>query len=198
MNFRKMSCALGLGLLLAGVTQADTIYNITFTDNSANKYFSNGNGTFSINSTDQLTGFDVSFTVLQPYTFEGSHVTAGEVLNFDSTIFSPPVTYNPATDAFAETGTVDNSFSVYTFPGGGTTNGLFLALDNNTGATLTGYTIDLVSGEFFSGYIDTGNWAATLAAVTTPPTDAPEPATAGFLLSGLLLGTALIRRRKRA
>jgi hypothetical protein len=194
MNFRKISCALGLGLLLGGVTQADTTYNITFTDNSANKYFSNGNGTFSINSADQLTSFDVSLNVLQPYTFEGSHVTTGEVLNFDSTNFSPPVTYNPVTNAFAETGTVDNSFFVYTFPGGGTTDGLFLGLDNNTSATsggliLNGYTIDLVSGEFFSGYVDTGTWTVSAS---------PEPATTGLLLSGLLLGGALLRRRKRA
>jgi len=203
MNFKNMSCAslLGLGLLVAGAAQADTVYDMTFADSARNPYFSNATGTFSINSADQVTSFDVSFTVLQPYTFDGTHLTTGEVLDFNtSTLYPAPVYYHPTTNSFTESGLIlagnVQGFQLYSLQGA-TTEGATLVILN--GVINNAYDFGAVNGESYSGFIDSGLWTISAAPVTTPvnPTDAPEPATAGFLFSGLLLGGALIRRRRR-
>jgi hypothetical protein len=195
----------GLGLLFNGALQADTVYDMTFTDSSRNPYFSNATGTFSINSSDQVTSFDVSFTMLQPYTFDGTHLTTGEVLDFNtSTLYPAPVYYHPATNSFTESGLIlagnVQGFQLYSLQGA-TTEGATLVIVNNTGSLVNNaYDLTAVDGESYPGFIDSGLWTISAAPVTTPvnPATAPEPATVGFLLSGLLLCGSLIRRRKRA
>ncbi len=181
---KKMTCAslFGLGLLLNGALQADTVYDITFKDAAKNPSFSNATGTFSINSSDQVTSFDVSFTVLQPYSFDGTHLTVGEALDFNtSTLYPAPVYYHPTTNSFTESGLI--------------LAGNVQGFVNNTGGLINNaYEFGAVNGESYSGAIEAGTWTVTQGPVQI----GPEPATTGLLLSGLLLGGALLRRRKRA
>jgi len=198
---KKMTCAslFGLGLLLNGALQADTVYDIAFKDAAKNPSFSNATGTFSINSSDQVTSFDVSFTVLQPYTFDGTHLTTGEVLDFNtSTLYPAPVYYHPTTNSFTESGLIlagnVQGFQLYSLQGA-TNEGATLVIVNNTGGLINNaYEFGAVNGESYSGSIDAGTWTVTQGPVQI----GPEPGTTGLLLSGLLLGGALLRRRRPA
>jgi hypothetical protein len=198
MKIRQISCAslLALAALAGTRAQADTTYDISFTDTTAKPTFGNASGTFTINGADQITSFKVTFKVLKAYTFGGASGSAGGTLTFNGiTGFSPGpiVSYNPATEYF---GPAYNSyFYLDDDQTGNATSGVGLNIYSGQTAYGRFYDLDPFSGEF-STQLDTGTWSVSPASVT-PPTGAPEPAPAALLIGGVMISGVLLRRRTK-
>jgi len=196
MKIRQISCAslLALAALAGSRAQADTTYDISFTDTTAKPTFGNAAGTFTINGADQITSFKVTFKVLKAYTFGGASGSPGGMLSFNGiTGFAPgpTVTYNPATDYFGP------AYNSYFYLDDDQTANAGVGLNIYSGQTAFGryYDLDPFSGEF-STQLDTGTWSVSPASVT-PPTSAPEPTSAVLLIAGLMISGGVVRCRKK-
>jgi len=199
MKVRQSSRAslLALGAFLAISAKADTTYDITFTDTTANPTFSNASGTFTINSADQITSFDVTFKVLKAYSFEKAAGSPGDMLTFNvitGVAPGPVATYDPATDYFGSA--YNNYFYLDEEQASDPDNGARLQIDGGQNVNGREYLLrPLSQGEFFEP-LDAGTWSVA-PAIITPPTGAPEPASATLLLAGLAISVGLARRRKK-
>jgi hypothetical protein len=198
MKVKQISRAslLAMGAFLAISAKADTTYDMTFTDTTASPTFSNATGTFTINSADQITSFDVTFKVLKAYSFENASGSPGDMLTFKTITAVAPgpiATYSPVTGYFGSA--YNNYFYLDEEQAGHPDNGARLTIDGGQNVNGPAYDIDpLSNGEFFTP-LDTGTWSVAPAAVT-PPTGAPEPTSAALLLAGLAV-SAFVRRRKK-
>ncbi len=197
MNIRQIRRAsmLAVGALLAASAHADTTYDITFTAASASPTFSNPTGTFTIDSSDKITSFNVSFTVLKAYSFELASGSPGDVITFNKITAvapGPVATYNPATDFFGST--YNNSLSLNEESTADPNNGATLSVDGGQNVLGRAFDIDALSqGTFTSGPLDPGTWSVTRA----PVTGTPEPTSAALLLVGLTTSGVLLRRRAK-
>lgn len=181
----KLFSVLAAVVLLPLAAQADTTYDIAFTDMTSPATFSNASGTFTVNSAGQVTDLNVTFTVETAFSYSDGIYPAGTQLVFGpSTITSiGPTNFDPVTGIFSRTG-----FEVVEVPP--SNDGAYVDLGGALGNT--GYDIGPWVAPFgFNEPIDFGTYTIGPA---TPPS-VPEPTSAALIFLGIS-GAGLIGLRK--
>lgn len=167
--------------------RADTTYNIAFTDLEKSPTFNNPTGTFTVNSIDQVTSLDVTFTVLTGFNIDGSH-PAGSQFVFDASdeTFTPTLTFSPITKAF--------------------TNNVGVAVIELPPSNLGAY-LDIFGTNTFPGDLDLGPYVAPAGfhqpiddfsyTISGPVSTSavPEPASAGLVVLSITSLAVLCGRK---
>lgn len=172
-------------VVLPLAVQADTTYDISFTDTTSPATFSNASGTFTVNAANQVIGFNATFDVLKSFSFSGGSYAAGTQLIFDSATITDisTTTYNPTTRIF------NLAFGVIEVPA--SNNGAYLDISLTNGSIYYDIGPWVAPNGFFE-YIDGGTYT-TSGPVNTSST--PEPASAALLLLGSAAFTLTLARK---
>ena len=201
MLFKTLLCTSALSIAVLAPAAADTLYDITFTDNSATQLISDGSGSFTVNASGQVTSFQVTFTVLKAFgEGDGINYSPGDKLVFNTasnatgktvTVSGPLPLYNAQRQAFVSGNNPrDYKLELIETPTADPNKDGYLVMNSNNGLG-TGYLVSGLALGRFNPNGDSGNWSISSSG---PPPVAPEPLSAGLFLLGAA-AASLLRRR---